>query len=147
MLVVCAANAHANTFESLESTPEAELHELLPNNTKEVQARIHMMLGRFTLDRDMDAALQHFTLAEELLVDSDLAGHSYLNVQRCLIELLQSRLAAAEEYCQTSINLAQDSGDNWALAKAYGAHATIEYQRGNLDEAVRAGRLATRYAE
>lgn len=147
LATVWAEAAYASSFQALESTPENELLQKLPEEPSDVQARIHMMLGRYAADRDISAAKRHFYLAEDLLNEADLSGRSYLSVQRCWIQVLESQVLIAEQECKNAIDLAEQSQDAWVLAKAYGAKAWFEYQRGNLDQAVRAGRLATRYAD
>ena len=145
--LVSGTTALASSFAGYESTTEADLLRLLPNSVPEEQGRIHLMLGRLSMDRNLEAAREHLADAQRLLDSSDLAGRAYLQVSRCWMKLIQSQLAEAQTSCQQGIELALESEDAWALAKAYGVAAVLQYQAGDLDEALRNGRLATDYAQ
>ena len=143
--MLAAPLLHAS-FAVYERTPESELEAQLSDQPPREQARIQLMLARLAMDRDLQQAQEHLLQAAGQMASDDQAANAYLNLTWCWMEMIQSRLDAAQDRCQQGIQAAEASEDAWALAKAYGAAAVLQYQRGDLDEALRIGRIATQHA-
>ncbi len=141
------AHGAASNFAAYEMLGEEGLLQRLETAPVSEHGRIHAILGRIILDRDAQLANRHLTEASQLLAADDLAGHAYVEAAWCWNYTTVAGIEYAEEVCQSSVDKALKSEDNWALAKAYGAQAMLYYQTGRLTEAFTAGRQSIVYAD
>lgn len=126
-------------FDDLSALSEAELQELMRNADTADQGRLHAMLGRLILDRDPNLTRSHLQQASLKLEESDDAGRAYVAASWCALHLIQASLNQARTSCQASIDLAEASGSDWAMAKAYYHQAFLHYQIGELRKAQQFG--------
>ena len=145
LIVFGATTAYAEGFAdllTLESKSEAELSAILEVAQGQDKGHAHAFLGRMLVDRDAGLARSHLRAADALISESNLVGRSYLNSVWCWVDLLVADINKAQQRCESSLVLAEASGDYWALTKAYNTTATLHYQKGELDEAFRFGAKA-----
>lgn len=127
---------------SLEAQSEDQLLSQIETAQPDDRGTLYVFLGRYVLDRDPGLARQHLRSADALLAEDNLVGRSYLNAAWCWVDLLVADINKAKERCVQSLALAKQSGDYWALTKAYNANAVLHYQKGELDSAFQLGTLA-----
>ena len=139
-----ASSAGLAEYEALDDTA---LLEILPTVEPREQGLIYIMLGRANLDRDVTQAHAYLAQASRLVDPNDLVAQSYLDSTWCWSYVAVSGIEKAPATCQSGADKALASGDPWVLTKAYGAQSVMHYQTGNLEEAIRLGRLATQFAE
>ncbi len=124
---------------SLETQSEEQLLSQIEANQGNDRGVLYVFLGRYVLDRDPGLARQHLYSADALLNEDNLVGRSYLNAAWCWVDLLVGDIDKAKQRCVQSLDLAEQSGNYWALTKAYNANAVLHYQKGELDQAFQSG--------
>jgi signal transduction histidine kinase len=98
------------------------------------------VLGRDVLDRDPTLAATYLSEAALNIAPEDLAGRAYLHANECWTAIVLADMEAARIACERSVDIAELSNDDWALTKAYGAMAVLNYQLGRLMDAYAFGR-------
>jgi signal transduction histidine kinase len=140
MLLPCA---YAEiSYKDLETKSEQELSALLASVSRSDRGRVHTFLGRITIDRDPQLARKHLQSADAVISQQDLAGRSYLDASWCWVYITLADLAKAQQKCGSAVMLAETSQDHWAMTKAYGALAALNYQTGELRQAYEMARKA-----
>lgn len=100
------------------------------------------MLSRVTLDRDPQLARKHLQSADAVISQQDLAGRSYLDASWCWVYIALADITKSQRKCSSSVSLAEESQDHWAMTKAYGATAVLYYQTGELRQAYEVASMA-----
>ena len=106
------------------------------------RGRLHSLLARALLDKDPAEANRHLALAGDTIAEDDLAGRGYIASTWCWSHLITGDMSQAADACERGVALADSSGNEWAIANAYGARMVLHYQIGELAEAYESGRAA-----
>ena len=113
----------------------AGLQRALRDQPATHHGRIHIFLGYKYLDNDLEKANQVMDVAEELLATDDLAGHAVLLTARCIGEMLAGGVPERPLHiCQSALDLALESKDDYAISRSHASLGRVHYQQGNITE-------------
>ena len=134
-------------FIDLEDRSLEELDARIRSAPEEDLGRLYLAKGNVYLDKDLAQAEAHFVQAKQLLAANDTAAHAILNSRRCIADMFYGDMSGALDACSVAVELATESGNQFALAKTLSARAQVLYQAGRLQDSIEDSERALQAAE